>query len=107
MNTDIPNIELPTPPEGHRWEYRGEAWKNTNVTRVVVLTDSGKLLENTGTCYGLPDYRYWEAIAVPPAQRIEKLEAEIRDLKESVEFYKDALQRAELSLYGIRQLLIR
>jgi hypothetical protein len=64
MNTNEPKIELPEPPEGHRWEYRGMGWNPGKVIPTYCHTTrySDLVMTQNELPSGVGDYHYWEAV---------------------------------------------
>jgi hypothetical protein len=65
FGTNEPKIELPEPPEGHRWEYRGKGWDNGGKkTSYCHTTHCSGVARGIGDSpCGVEDYHYWEAVA--------------------------------------------
>jgi hypothetical protein len=67
MNENEPKVDMPEPPAGHRWDYRGMGWKIPEPRHhAFALADAtGEPFATYGTTTGFPDYHYWEAVLTP------------------------------------------
>jgi hypothetical protein len=65
--TNEPKVEMPEPPEGHRWEYRGRGWTNRDDDAEVCYIEDRipGFYRKRGYTTGYPDTRYWEAVPAP------------------------------------------
>lgn len=75
MNENEPKVEMPEPPAGHRWEYRGMGWDNGGKSTVYCHTTyySGVARGAGDRPSGIDDYHYWEAVPHPVAEENRKL----------------------------------
>ena len=65
-----PQVKMPEPPVGMKWEYRGMGWRSENPVFYAFATpydiQDGDALTMSGYPNGQPDYYYWEAVPIAP-----------------------------------------
>lgn len=81
MNNE-PKIQLPEPPTGHTWQYRGMGWNpGREIAAYVTVWDESSgdpAYRPYAVPNGLADYHYWEAVAsAPDIPLIEQLRTEL------------------------------
>ena len=106
MNENEPIVEMPEPPAGHRWEYRGLGWDNGGKNTVYCHTTyySGVARGAGDRPSGIDDYRYWEAVPVDLAESRERFDRACDDhLAEENRKLRKKLEVAERGLSDFKE----
>jgi hypothetical protein len=125
MNNE-PEIQLPEPPTGHTWQYRGMGWNpGREIAGYLTVWDELRgdpAYRPYATPNGLADYHYWEAVAstsdIPLIEKLcteldaaqgiaEALEKEVELLKMELNTYKSIYKNETSRADGMAALLIK
>ena len=99
MNENEPKVEMPEPPAGHQWEYRGKEWSKDRATFCYLSTIARVVSRyHDAPAVGAQGH-YWEAVPHPIAEENRKLrenlERENAELKNLIDRESEIMGRID------------